>query len=119
MRFNALRLLGLSSRGKLKEELKKRHIHSRQYRIPPEHPWIPVRSAFGGLGLYRSVALDGHWYDSGPRYGRPVCEHVRLHQRMVDVGARLYIVPELLNTAPPGHLGPGSGNPLPFDFELS
>ena len=118
-RFQALRSLGLVSRKILKENLKNKYIYARQYRIPPEHPWIPVQSAFGGLGLYRSAALDNHWYDSGMRQGRPTCEHVGLHRRMIASGARLFVVPDLLNLAPSDHLGSGSGATLPYDLKLT
>jgi hypothetical protein len=117
-RFNALRSLGVVSNKKIKEKLKKQYVHDRQYRIPPEHPWIPVQSAFGGLGLYRSAAIEGQWYGTGARNGRPTCEHVGLHRRMVAAGARLFIVPDLLNLAPSAHLGPGSGAALPSDLKL-
>lgn len=112
-RVSALRSLGLVSRRKFKEQLKEKHVYSKQYRIPPDHPWIPVQSAFGGLGLYRSAAIHQHWYDTGPRNNRSTCEHVGMHMRMVAAGARLFVAPALLNQAPPDHLGPGSGAEFP------
>lgn len=96
-----------------KRRLKARYIHARQYHIPADHPLIPVQSAFGGLGLYRSTALAGCWYGSRTAQGAQVCEHVMLHQQMTRRGARLFIAPGVANTAPPEHLGAKSGQPFP------
>jgi len=41
-------------------------------------PLIPVRSAFGGLAVYRKAAVLSRRY-AGTLNGRPVCEHLPLH----------------------------------------
>jgi hypothetical protein len=46
-------------------------------------PPLPVRSAFGGLAIYRKDQLTGRRY-SGSRNGRPLCEH-----RALNVDGRL------------------------------
>ncbi len=104
------RLFRLKRRSKLMDEI----VYARQYRIPVTHPWIEVDSAFGGLGLYRTDALRGHWYSARTTGARTSCEHVALHRSMRAAGARLFIAPELLNEAPTEHLGPSSGKPFPY-----
>jgi hypothetical protein len=111
------KIRGISSE-RFKEQLKNKYIYQRQYRIPIDHPWIPVQSAFGGLGLYRSSALNSHWYDTGNRNEQPTCEHVGLHRRMALDGSRFYIVPNLINLAPAESLGPSSGIALPQNLNL-
>ena len=117
--FNILRKLGVVSNKNFKEKLKKQYVYGRQYQIPSEHPWIPVQSAFGGLGLYRSAAIQRQWYSTGLRNQRSTCEHVELHKRMIASGARLFIAPSLLNQAPSDHLGLGSGAALPPHLMLT
>ncbi|MFY0613156.1 MAG: hypothetical protein JXQ99_16615 [Hyphomicrobiaceae bacterium] len=103
---------GLASKHRLVAEL----IHDRQFAIPPTHPLIPVQSAFGGLGLYRTAALKGAWYGARDSANRITCEHVVLHQAMLANGRRLFIDPSLLNEAPAEHLGATSGRLFPgFD----
>lgn len=102
-------VLGLRSKKALITQL----IHNRQFTIPPTQPRIPVTSAFGGLGLYRTSALAGAWYGARNAIGEIVCEHVTLHERMVGQGRRLFIDPALLTEAPAEHLGPTSGRPFP------
>ncbi|WP_146344314.1 hypothetical protein [Falsiphaeobacter marinintestinus] len=99
---------------------KKRHaallarlIYDRQFHIPRNTPPIPVDSAFGGLGLYKTEALRGLRYAARDANGNLTCEHVTLHRAMRDRGANLFIDPALLNTTQHEHLGPSSGAPLP------
>jgi hypothetical protein len=91
-------------------------VYNRQFHIPYYHPPIAVKSAFGGLGIYKIEALKGCEYGSTDAGGQAVCEHVVLHEQMHGRGARLFIEPSLLNNAPREHLGPSSGRPLPVDF---
>ena len=100
-------------RKRWRRELLARLIYDRQYLIPPETPPIPVDSAFGGLGLYRTEALRGLRYVARDAAGGLICEHVGLHLAMRARGARLYIDPALLNITQTEHLGPSSGAPLP------
>lgn len=84
-------------------------VGGRQVRISPDHPPIPVESAFGGLGIYKVCALDGAWYAGRDDSGRKVCEHVAFNACVRRRGWPLYIVPSLLNEAPAEHLTPGAG----------
>lgn len=57
--------------------------------------WLPVDSAFGGMGVYRRDALGQARY-IGLRDGREVCEHVPLHQQLRAQGKRLFISPRFI-----------------------
>jgi hypothetical protein len=93
-------------------------VHRRQFRIRPEHPPIAVRSAFGGLAIYRTDAIRGLWYASREKDSRLTCEHVLFNALLRERGGKLFIVPSLLNDAPMEHLGPLSGTELPHDLCL-
>lgn len=54
--------------------------------------WLPVDSAFGGMGVYKRQALTDVRY-VGLHKGRQICEHVPLHEQMRRQGKRLYISP--------------------------
>ncbi|MBV8380745.1 MAG: glycosyltransferase family 2 protein [Paucibacter sp.] len=68
--------------------------------------WLPVDSAFGGMGLYKAAALAGARY-IGLQEQREVCEHVTLHAQLRARGAALYINPHFV-VASHG----GEGNPV-------
>lgn len=58
---------------------------------------IRVKSAFGGMGIYRtSVFLDGH-YLGIDKEGNEVCEHVHFHETLSKKGYQLFIMPSLVN----------------------
>ncbi len=72
-------------------------VYLRMLEIAPDHDWIAVESAFGGLAVYRAEALAGLRYRGLTEAGAEVCEHVPLHRAMRERGARLFINPRLLN----------------------
>ncbi len=102
-----------SQRGRAARET---FVYGRQYAIPPTVPPFRVRSAFGGLGLYRADALHNCWYGSRLSDGTKVCDHVMVNEEVDRRGGKLFIVPALLNEAPLEHLRPGSGRPPPADL---
>jgi hypothetical protein len=57
--------------------------------------WLPVTSAFGGMGLYKT---DEFAYSNyfGVRDGYEICEHVPFHEKASDTGAKLYINPKFI-----------------------
>lgn len=69
----------------------------RMVTLAPDHEWIEVDSAFGGLAVYRADAIAGHRYRGLQDDGTEVCEHVPLHLSMRARGARLFINPRLVN----------------------
>lgn len=86
------------------EAAKIEQVFVRQIVLPPDLPPVPVRSAFGGLGLYRlSEALKAS-YRGEDDAGRPVSEHVAFNGALADAGGRLFIFPALMVQAPSEHL---------------
>ena len=85
-----------------------RYVGHRQVQIMPDHDPIEVESAFGGLGIYRTSLLGDAWYSGRDNLGREVCEHVAFNFGVRRAGAKLYIMPALLNDAPLEHIAPGS-----------
>lgn len=81
-----------------------REVFARQIALPRQMPPIEVRSAFGGLGLYRmSYALNSR-YAGLDAQGREVSEHVAFNEAIGRAGGRLYVFPELEVRAPQQHL---------------
>ncbi|MEE4014178.1 hypothetical protein V1T76_19085 [Roseibium sp. FZY0029] len=95
--------------------LRDEYIHNRQFKIPEDHSWIEVESAFGGLAMYKTASLKGCWYSPRDSLGNLTCEHVVLHKQMIEKGGKIFIAPDLINKAPSEHLGPASGR----KFDLS
>lgn len=79
------------------ERAKQLHIHARQISIDSNAPPIPVLSAFGGFGLYRTEYLANAHYRGLTPSGSLVCEHVAFHETIRKNGGSLYILPALLN----------------------
>lgn len=94
------------------EAAKFREAFARQIELPPHLPPIEVRSAFGGLGIYRmEFALDAR-YTGIDAQGREVSEHVAFNAAIGRAGGRLHIFPALQVRAPKQHLYDASE----FDF---
>jgi Cryptococcal mannosyltransferase 1 len=83
-----------------------RYLTRRQLSISPNTPPIAVRSAFGGLGIYKLDFVRAARYVGLLSDGSGVCEHVAFNEAAVRAGGVLYIFPELLNQAPPEHIHP-------------
>ena len=88
------RLLGRKAAVERAEQL---HVRARQISINANDPPIPVLSAFGGFGLYRTEYLAGAHYRGLTPRGSVVCEHVAFHETIRENGGSLYILPALLN----------------------
>ena len=96
-------------RGQAEAAAVERFVGQRQVKmVPGQHP-IPVESAFGGIGIYKTCLLGNSWYSGRDNLGHEVCEHVAFNFCVRRAGGTLYIIPALLNDAPLGHLAPGSG----------
>lgn len=87
----------LSAHGVPRDRAKMAAVYLRMLHIAPEHDWIEVHSAFGGLAVYRTDAVHGLRYAGLTPEGREVCEHVALHAALRERGGRIYINPRLLN----------------------
>lgn len=79
------------------KKAKKKAIWSQMRRIPRDKEIIKVKSAFGGLGVYRSRVFEN--FDYEPQIGTKTgeSEHVSLHKKIVNSGGELYIVPSMTN----------------------
>ena len=86
-------------------------IHSRMIKIDPEQAPIEVDSAFGGLGIYKKALLEGCEYAGVDKEGSEFCEHVHIHRMMKKNGARLFVIPQFINSAWNAH----SKNLLRYD----
>ena len=75
----------------------RRYVKNRQIHIDSSTNPIPVNSAFGGFGIYRTKYLASAYYVGLTAEGKEVCEHVHFHSMIANNGAKLYILPELLN----------------------
>lgn len=89
-------------------------VQSAEITIDPQASPIEVESAFGGVGIYKSHLFKSSSYpverencgyvigrDEAFKVlgdcGRCACEHVGFHEQMKDQGARLFILPNLVN----------------------
>jgi hypothetical protein len=86
------------------EAAKFREVFARQIRIPPDLPPIAVRSAFGGLGIYRMRFALGARYCGLDSRGRDSSEHVAFNEKIGHAGGALHIFPALQVRASPQHL---------------
>lgn len=73
------------------------YVSKRQIRLDPRSGFVPVESAFGGLGLYRLQLLRECRYVGIDGDGHQICEHVAFHADCLKQGGRLYIDTALLN----------------------
>jgi hypothetical protein len=74
-----------------------------QIYIPPTAAPIEVKSAFGGLAIYKTRFLKGARCGYSER-GVPDCEHVSLHREIRNRGGRLFILPSLRNSTQYEHV---------------
>lgn len=86
------------------EAAKFREVFARQIALPRQMPPIEVRSAFGGLGLYRMSHALGATYVGLDAEGREVSEHVAFNEAIGRAGGRLHVFPDLQVRAPQQHL---------------
>ncbi|WP_422033624.1 hypothetical protein [Reyranella sp.] len=86
------------------EAAKFREVFARQIALPRGMQPIEVRSAFGGLGLYRMPYALNAGYVGLDVQGREVSEHVAFNEAIGRAGGRLFVFPELQVRAPPQHL---------------
>lgn len=78
-------------------------VTSKQISLNTKEKYFPVKSAFGGLGVYKAEHYIKGEY-SGIMNGHHVCEHVPFHKQLVKNGSRLFIRTDLMNTPPKEHI---------------
>lgn len=86
------------------EAAKFREVFARQIALPREMRPIEVRSAFGGLGIYRMSHAMRSRYVGLDAQGREVSEHVAFNEAIARAGGRLFVFPGLQVRAPRQHL---------------
>jgi hypothetical protein len=80
-------------------------VWSKMVHIPRTAAPIQVRSAFGGLAVYRAAALlEDVKYVGLTDAGAEVCEHVALHEQLVRRGYRIVINPGLVSAGVTSHI---------------
>ena len=72
-------------------------IWSKMVNIPKNTREINVQSAFGGMGLYRLDCFLTSDYTPRSKLESQLCEHVVLHNKLIERGARLCILPSFVN----------------------
>jgi hypothetical protein len=95
--YNLLIQLGMRSKKALWKSL-----YSKMIRIDEKSDWIPVDSAFGGLGIYKFRSIRGLRYQ-GEINGVQICEHVPFNAKLKENGNRIFIVPGLINSDHSSH----------------
>jgi hypothetical protein len=73
-------------------------------KINPSNPWIAVKSAFGGLGIYKIEAFMNADYSIEGEYPYNVCEHTTFNKKLNKSGAKMYINPRLVNINRSNHV---------------
>ena len=86
------------------EAAKFREVFARQVVLPADLQPVAVRSAFGGLGIYRLPAALAARYQGVDAQGRDTSEHVAFNAAIHAAGGGLYVVPALQVHAPEQHL---------------
>lgn len=79
------------------EESLSKAVLSKMISIPESEDFIEVLSSFGGLAIYKRKYLELSSYGHLDENKNEVCEHVILHKKMIENGAKLYINPKLIN----------------------
>jgi len=76
---------------------RKIYINVHMKPIPREFGLIPVRSAFGGFGVYQTVYLNGCYYEAFDQKTKQKCEHVSFHDCIIRNGGKIFINPKFQN----------------------
>jgi hypothetical protein len=75
----------------------KQSLYSKMRHIPSGNDWIPVRSAFGGMAIYKAKSIKTLRYQGLSEDGEEVCEHVSFNESITSKGLPMFIVPSLIN----------------------
>ena len=80
-----------------RDAIRQKIIYSKMRRIPKQSEWINVRSAFGGLAIYKAEVFNKFDYTATNSEQSIECEHVTLHRKMLESGMKMYICPTMIN----------------------
>jgi hypothetical protein len=82
---------------KHQEIAQKMYVYVHMKPIPRNFGLIPVRSAFGGFGVYQTIYLNGCYYEAFDQITKQKCEHVSFHDCIISNGGRIFINPKFQN----------------------
>ena len=68
------------------------------FKIPVNSEWIQVRSAFGGLAIYRTELFLKNDYSVICDRGFIRSEHIDFHEKCIKDDYKLFINPKLINS---------------------
>jgi hypothetical protein len=82
---------------KHQEIARKMYIYVHTKPIPRNFGLIPVRSAFGGFGVYQTAYLNNCSYEAFDKKTEQKCEHVSFNDCVVRNGGKIFINPKFQN----------------------
>lgn len=72
-------------------------VKGRMIKINPNAELIKVNSAFGGLAIYKKIAIPRDaLYKGKDNNGQLICEHVIFNSFITSIGGNIYINPQLI-----------------------
>ena len=78
--------------------IRKEEIYGKMRLIPFYQKWIPVQSAFGGAGIYKTELFLSADYSLNDIEGPIICEHVDFHLNLKNIGFdKFFINPRFIN----------------------
>jgi hypothetical protein len=77
------------------DRMRRKVIYKRMKRLKGD--LIPVKSAFGGFGIYKPEIFEKINYTKSDSGYTSECEHLDLHYKCLQSGFRLVIDPKLIN----------------------
>lgn len=80
------------------DQLRRKLIYDKMLKIPINFDWIQVRSAFGGLAIYRTALFLENDYSIIFNRGNIRSEHIDFHEKCIKDGYKLYVNPKLINS---------------------
>jgi hypothetical protein len=79
------------------EIARKKYIYVHTKPIPRGFGLIPVRSAFGGFGIYQTTYLNNCYYEAFDETIKQKCEHISFHDCVISNGGKIFINPKFQN----------------------
>ena len=77
------------------DAMRREVIYKRMKRLKGD--LVPVKSAFGGFGIYKTEIFERINYAKSNSVEKSECEHLDLHHKCLQYGFRLVIDPKLIN----------------------
>ena len=80
------------------DQLRKKLIYNKMFKIPVTSEWIQIDSAFGGLAIYRTELFLKNDYSMICDRGFIRSEHIDFHEKCIKDDYKLFINPKLINS---------------------